>query len=45
MFDGGAVLPTALKVNVAGVLLGSFIPLKENSLNSYVPASLLTISA
>ena len=32
MFDGGAVLPTAENVNVAGFLLGSFKPLKENNL-------------
>ena len=33
MSEGGAVLPTAVNVNVAGFLLCSFIPLKENNLN------------
>ena len=45
MSEGGAVLPTALKVNVAGCLDGWFIALKLKTLISYSPASEFNISA
>ena len=45
MSEGGAVLPTAVNVNVAGVLDGCANPLKLKTLNSYVPSLVLNISA